>query len=178
MVLCLLMSMGMLTGCGSLELDESAEPFVLEDFLEDLGLGTLDTYTEYSTSKEAYLDDVMAMMEMVGYVGYSGAELDEITATIKVINVSTKEGHEIKDAMLKAMELSNEGLELSNNVTEDNFYESYERIAELLQEIDELWAEIEDEKIDKLLLAAKKAGVEAEDLKERGAEEWIELFTE
>lgn len=180
--LCMIMIFGMLTGCGEVEMEDSTEPFVLEKFLSDLG----NSFGVYSTSKEAYLDDIMAIMEIIGFMGYIEADPEDVLTVIEGISVSTKEGNETKDSMVKMWKMSIEVVELSmavellkitDSATDADLVETNEQIDKLIVEIEKISEETENEKLTELLLAAKEAGVEAEDLKARGIDEWMELFS-
>ena len=155
-VLGIVLLLFVLTGCGENTLQENSNSSVFKE------------KETFSTSKEDYLKDIESVMEMSAYLEYSGDNFDEIIKTVNSISTSTKEGKRIKNSVIEAMELSKEGLELTNRMTEDNLEETLEKVLNLKSELDELLEKATGEQIEDLLLAAKKAGVTATDLQEIG----------
>lgn len=155
-VLCIVMSVVALTGCGEYELQENSNYSILKE------------KETFSKSKEDYLKDIETVMEMAAYLEYSGDDFDAIIETVTETGIFTKEGHAFKSSVIKIMELAKEGLELTNSMNENNFEEMLEQVLELKEELDELMVKATEEQLDDLLIAAKEAGVEAKDLQELG----------
>lgn len=158
LMLCILILLMVVTGCGEYALYENSNSSMFKE------------KETFSTSKEAYLKDIQIVMEISAYLEYSGDDFDAIIKTITETNVSTKEGNTIKDSVIKAMKLAKEGLELTNNMTEYNYEETLEQVFEIKEELDVLLEKATNEQLEDLLLAAKEAGVEAEDLQTIGLE--------
>lgn len=160
-VLCVVMMLVTFAGCGELELDNLPE---WEELLE------LDVTPEakYSTSKEDYAKDINTVLELSAYAEDSEDDLDVALAKVKQYKFFTKEGTEIKNLYIEVLELSKEGMKLTECMTENNYEKVLEKMMELNEELDKIMNQDLETLIDDLLSAAKNAGMEAEDLQSLG----------
>jgi len=148
-ILCMLVMAFTLAGCGELNLEELLQT-------EDL--------------KDNYIKDIEAMSTISKCLQSGNGDLDGMLKEIKGITVYTLEGIVLKNTYIKMLKLCQEGAEVSKQMTASNYEESLERIVELQMKIDEITNQKMEKQIDALLEAAKRAGVEGEDLQAAGIE--------
>ena len=120
------------------------------------------------TAKEEYLNDIEAVMGLSVYLEEAEGDMDSILSEVKKVQLCSKEGKQVRNTYIKILDLSKEGIELVERANENNYEEILKKSYELQIQIEDLMETTLEEQLDDLLVAAKKAGVQAEDLQERG----------
>jgi len=144
------------TGCGEIELLDTQEILKVKEL------------PQYGTSKEDYLKDIEMLFELLAYAEYNEDDVGESLIKVKQYTVFTKEGTSIKNAFIELLELSQKGIGLGEQMTADNYENILEKMFEVNEKIDKIMNQDLEKLVEDLLLAAKEAGVDAEELQSLG----------
>lgn len=158
-VLCVMMFT--IVGCSEIRVDKVTKESSIPKF-------DLTDWIPQSATKEDYLNDIEVVLSLSVYLQETEEDMDSILSVIKNADVRSKEGKRVRDTYIEIIELSKEGMELAERMNENNYEVILKKSYGLQAQIEELMGTTIEEQLDDLLLAAKKAGVQAEDLEKRG----------
>lgn len=157
-VLCAMMFT--IVGCSEIAVDTVAKENTVSDVDFD--------WIPQSATKKEYLDDIEAVLGLSVYLQETEEDMDSILSVIKNTKVHSREGKRALDTYIRIIELSQKGIDLMERMNENNYEEILKKSYALKAQIEALMGPTIEEQLEDLLIAAKKAGVQAEDLEKRG----------